>query len=161
MSLNIKIFKQQLKWCYLTLPSPLWCTSNFFQLLSPGYLCSSIAEQRSKVGIYKRDDMVSKPAVCEAVEAFLSRSQADLGQALPLHVEESLGDLQDHLLDVCQCWIPKLFVVFIFVDEFINLWIFGNADLHTIVTLCFVIFNVNTKTKFLQMFSDLRNFFFF
>lgn len=157
MSLNIKIFKQ-LKWCYLTLPSPLWFTSNFFQLLSLGYLCSSIPEQRSKVGIYKRDDMVSKPAVCEAVEAFLSRSQADLGQALPLHVEESLGYLQDYLLDVCQCWIPKLFVVFIFVDEVINLWIFGSADLHTMVTQCFIIFNVNTRTKFLEMFSYLRKF---
>lgn len=47
--------------------------------------------------------MVSKPAVCEAAEALLSRSKADLGQALPLHVEESLSLLQDHLLDVCQC----------------------------------------------------------
>lgn len=55
------------------------------------------------MSVYKPDDMVSRPAVREAVEAFLSRSQADLDQALPLHVEESLTYLQDHLLDVCQC----------------------------------------------------------
>lgn len=55
------------------------------------------------MSVYKPDDRVSRPAVQEAVEAFLSRSQADLDQALPLHVEESLTYLQDHLLDVCQC----------------------------------------------------------
>ncbi|MEQ2312531.1 CCR4-NOT transcription complex subunit 6, partial [Ameca splendens] len=31
------------------------------------------------------------------MDAFLSRSQADIGEALPLHVEESLTYLQDHL----------------------------------------------------------------
>lgn len=72
-------------------------------LLFPGYLSSSPPVQRGSVGTYKRDDELSKPAVCEAVEAFLSRSQADLGQALPLHVEESLGYLQDCLLEVCVC----------------------------------------------------------
>ncbi|XP_072295369.1 uncharacterized protein simc1 [Eucyclogobius newberryi] len=65
----------------------------------------SRTEQTIKVGswIYKPEDMVSKCAVREAVEAFLSRSQDDIGEALPLHVEESLTYLQDHLMDVCQC----------------------------------------------------------
>lgn len=74
-------------------------------LLSPGYLCNSVTEQRGRVStlVYKPDDKVSKLAIREAVETFLFRSQADLGQALPLHVEESLTYLQDHLLDVCQC----------------------------------------------------------
>lgn len=67
--------------------------------------------------VYKQDDMVSKAAVREAVEAFLSRSKADLGEALPLHVEESLTYLQDHLLDVCQCWIKTRFAVLMFLDE--------------------------------------------
>ncbi|XP_037635503.1 SUMO-interacting motif-containing protein 1 isoform X2 [Sebastes umbrosus] len=73
--------------------------------LISGYLCSSVSDQRSRAAnfVYKQEDVVSKPAIQEAVEAFLSRSQADLGQALPLHVEESLTYLQDHLLDVCQC----------------------------------------------------------
>ncbi|XP_029971323.1 SUMO-interacting motif-containing protein 1 [Salarias fasciatus] len=69
-----------------------------------GYLCSSKKDQRSKVStlVYKPHDVISAPAVREAVEAFLSRSRSDLGEALPPHVEESLTYLQDHLLDACQ-----------------------------------------------------------
>lgn len=83
----------------------LWMLLLSYNKAMKGYLCNSLAEPRGRVGmsVYKPDDMVSRPAVREAVEAFLSRSQADLGQALPLHVEESLTYLQDHLLDVCQC----------------------------------------------------------
>ena len=90
--------------------SPLWFTPNFFHVLHPGYLCSSVSEQRGRVGnlVFKPDDMVSQAAIREAVEAFLSRSQDDLGQDLPPHVEESLTYLQVHLLDVCQCWIKKI-----------------------------------------------------
>lgn len=79
------------------------CLTNLLHLFSPAYLCGSGSEQRDRFGTSKRDDLVSKPAVCEAVEAFRSRSQADLGQALPLHVAESLAYLQDYLLDICQC----------------------------------------------------------
>ncbi|KAM3867109.1 SUMO-interacting motif-containing protein 1 [Diretmus argenteus] len=53
--------------------------------------------------VHQPYDTVSRPAVREAVESFLSRSQADLGQALPLHVAESLTYLQDCLLNACQC----------------------------------------------------------
>ncbi|KAG8004079.1 SUMO-interacting motif-containing protein 1, partial [Nibea albiflora] len=83
----------------------LWMLLLSYNKAMKGYLCSSVSEQRGRVGtlVYKQDDMVTKTAVREAVEALLSRSQADLGQALPLHVEESLTYLQDHLLDVCQC----------------------------------------------------------
>lgn len=89
----------------LTLQCLFVCPPNLRYLLSTGYLCNSLTEPRGRVGmsVYKPDDRVSRPAVQEAVEAFLSRSQADLDQALPLHVEESLTYLQDHLLDVCQC----------------------------------------------------------
>ncbi|XP_070693562.1 uncharacterized protein simc1 [Pempheris klunzingeri] len=81
----------------------LWMLLLSYNKAMKDYLCSSVTEQRGRVGtlVYKQDDMVSKSAVREAVEAFLSRSQADLGQALPLHVEESLTYLQDQLLDVC------------------------------------------------------------
>ncbi|XP_068596877.1 uncharacterized protein simc1 [Brachionichthys hirsutus] len=83
----------------------LWMILLSYNKAMKGCLYSSVSEQRSRAGnmVYKRDDMVTKPAVCEAVEAFLSRSREDLGQSLPLHVEESLTYLQDHLLDVCQC----------------------------------------------------------
>ncbi|XP_035505012.1 uncharacterized protein simc1 isoform X1 [Scophthalmus maximus] len=83
----------------------LWMLLLSYNTEMKGDLCSSVSEQRGGVGtmIHKPDDKVSKSAIREAVDAFLSRSQADLGQALPLHVEESLSYLQDHLLDVCQC----------------------------------------------------------
>lgn len=83
----------------------LWMLLLSYSKAMNGFLCSSPAEQRGRVGtlVYKQDDKVSKSAVCEAVETLLSRSRADLGQALPCHVEESIFYLQDHLLDVCQC----------------------------------------------------------
>ncbi|KAM9375365.1 LOW QUALITY PROTEIN: uncharacterized protein simc1 [Pholidichthys leucotaenia] len=83
----------------------LWMLLFSYDKAMKGYLCNSLTEQRDRAGtlVYKKDDMVSKSAVHEATEAFLSRTQADLGQSLPLHVEESLTYLQDHLLDVCQC----------------------------------------------------------
>lgn len=83
----------------------LWMLLLSYNKAMKGYLCSSVTEQRGSVGtlVYKPDDIVTKPAIREAVEAFLSRSQADIGQALPFHMEESLTYLQDHLLDVSQC----------------------------------------------------------
>lgn len=82
----------------------LWMLLLSYSKAMKGCLASSTSEQIGKVGtlIYKPDDMVSKSAVNEAVDAFLSRSREDIGEALPLHVEESLTYLQDHLLDVCQ-----------------------------------------------------------
>ncbi|XP_030001849.1 SUMO-interacting motif-containing protein 1 isoform X2 [Sphaeramia orbicularis] len=83
----------------------LWMLLLSYNSAMKGYLNSSITGQRDRGGtlVYRPDDMVSKSAVCEAVETFLSRSQDDLGKALPRHVEESLTYLQDHLLNVCQC----------------------------------------------------------
>ncbi|XP_071373443.1 SUMO-interacting motif-containing protein 1 isoform X3 [Centroberyx affinis] len=83
----------------------LWMLLLSYNKVMKGHLCSSATERPRSVSalVHKPQDMVSRPAVREAVESFLSRSQADLGQALPLHVEESLTYLQDHLLDVCQC----------------------------------------------------------
>lgn len=83
----------------------LWMLLLSYNNAMKGYLCGSNTERRHRLGplVYKPEDMVSKCAVREAVEAFLSRSKDDVGEALPLHVEESLTYLQDHLLDVCQC----------------------------------------------------------
>ncbi|KAM4732374.1 uncharacterized protein simc1 [Anableps anableps] len=83
----------------------LWMLLLSYSKAMKGCLASSTSEQIGKVGtlIYKPEDMVSKSGVQEAVDAFLSRSQEDISEALPLHVEESLTYLQDHLLDVCQC----------------------------------------------------------
>ncbi|KAJ0050174.1 hypothetical protein NL108_014024 [Boleophthalmus pectinirostris] len=83
----------------------LWMLLISYSSAMKGYLIGSKIEQRDSVGtrMYKPEDMLSKSAVCEAVEAFLSRSQDDVGEALPPHVEESLSYLQDHLMDACQC----------------------------------------------------------
>ncbi|XP_068442280.1 SUMO-interacting motif-containing protein 1 [Clinocottus analis] len=83
----------------------LWMLLLSYNKAMKGYLCNLVSDQRGNLGnlVFKPDDMIFKPAICESVEAFLSRSKADLGQALPLHVEESLMYLQEHLLDVCQC----------------------------------------------------------
>lgn len=83
----------------------LWMLLLSYNNAMKGYLSGSKKEKSDRVGpsVYKPEDMVSKSAVREAVEAFLSRSQDDVGEALPFHVEESLTYLQDHLLDVCHC----------------------------------------------------------
>ncbi|CAN9514933.1 unnamed protein product [Ophioblennius macclurei] len=82
----------------------LWMLLLSYNKAMKGYLCSSKMDQRNKAStlVYKPHDVISAPAVKLAVEAFLSRSKADLGQDLPPHVEESLTYLQDHLLDACQ-----------------------------------------------------------
>uniref|UniRef100_A0A1A8I671 SUMO-interacting motifs containing 1 n=2 Tax=Nothobranchius kuhntae TaxID=321403 RepID=A0A1A8I671_NOTKU len=82
----------------------LWMLLLSYYRAMKGCLWSNSTEQRDKPGsfVYKPDDMVTKLAVRDAVDSFLSRSRADIGQDLPLHVEESLTYLQDHLLDVCQ-----------------------------------------------------------
>lgn len=59
-------------------------------------------EKRSYLGPFKKEDMISKTDVCEATKTLVARAQADLGQALPRHVQESLHFLSDSLLDVCQ-----------------------------------------------------------
>ncbi|XP_059201554.1 uncharacterized protein simc1 isoform X2 [Centropristis striata] len=120
LPMSLSLLLHYLKHCALT-PDPsdgtekwqrweelvhlLWMLLLSYNKAMKGYLCNSVSEQNGIVGnlVYKPDDKVSKPAIREAVEAFMSRSQADLGQALPLHVEESLTYLQDHLLEVCQC----------------------------------------------------------
>ncbi|XP_060935566.1 uncharacterized protein simc1 [Limanda limanda] len=83
----------------------LWMLLLSYNVAMKDILCSSVREQRDRVStmVYKPDDKITRSATREAVDAFLSRSRADLGQALPLHVEESLAYLQNHLLDVCQC----------------------------------------------------------
>ncbi|XP_061542323.1 SUMO-interacting motif-containing protein 1 isoform X2 [Phycodurus eques] len=83
----------------------LWMLLVSYNTTMKGYLYSSVSKQTSRACslVSKLDDTLTKAAICKAVEAFLARSQADVGQALPPHVEESLTYLQDFLLDVCEC----------------------------------------------------------
>ncbi|CAL8263929.1 unnamed protein product [Lota lota] len=80
----------------------LWMLLLSYNKVNKGDLRRPITETCERAAIAAPNDMVTKPAVCEAVESLLSRSRADLGQDLPDHIEESLSYLQDHLLDVCQ-----------------------------------------------------------
>lgn len=80
----------------------LWMILLSYNKVNKGDLRSPITEPRDRPMIATPNDAVSRQAVCEAVESLLSRSRADLGRALPDHIEESLSYLQDHLLDVCQ-----------------------------------------------------------
>ncbi|XP_029918418.1 SUMO-interacting motif-containing protein 1 isoform X2 [Myripristis murdjan] len=82
----------------------LWMLMLSYIRVMKGHLCSPVTERpaNANASVNKPHDMLCRSTVREAVESFLSRSHADLGQALPLHVEESLTYLQDHLLDVCQ-----------------------------------------------------------
>lgn len=83
----------------------LWMLLLSYNKAMKGCLNNAVTEQSGRVGMafYRAEDKVSKEAIREAIDVFLSRSRADLGEPLPLHVEESLSYLQDHLLDVCQC----------------------------------------------------------
>ncbi|XP_049600061.1 uncharacterized protein simc1 isoform X2 [Syngnathus scovelli] len=82
----------------------LWMLLVSYNTTMKGFLHNPASKQKRQPGslVNKKDDMLTKADICKSVEAFLSRSQADVGQALPLHVEESLTYLQDFLLDVCE-----------------------------------------------------------
>lgn len=71
-------------------------------VFSSGYVSQSFMEERSHLGPFKKEDVISQSQVCEAIDTLLARAQADLGQALPHRVEESLHFLRDSLYDVCQ-----------------------------------------------------------
>lgn len=59
-------------------------------------------QEKSYPGPFKKEDIISKSHVCEATKTLRARAEADLGQALPRHVEQSLHFLHNSLLDVCQ-----------------------------------------------------------
>ncbi|CAL8355213.1 unnamed protein product [Merluccius merluccius] len=80
----------------------LWMLLLSYNKVNKGDLRRPITEIRGCTAIATANDVVSRLAVCDAVESMLSRSRADLGQSLPDHIEESLSYLQDHLLEVCQ-----------------------------------------------------------
>ncbi|XP_034037069.1 SUMO-interacting motif-containing protein 1 isoform X2 [Thalassophryne amazonica] len=82
----------------------LWMLFLSYNKAMAGYLRSTDGDQSTRVAtlVYKPHDVLTTASVHEAIQAFLNRAQADLGQELPPHVEEALTYLQDHLLDVCQ-----------------------------------------------------------
>ncbi|KAM6953292.1 SUMO-interacting motif-containing protein 1 [Aplochiton taeniatus] len=81
----------------------LWMLLLSYDEVMKGHLRCSVTERAnySRPPVQTVHNVVPRSAVREAVEAFLARSQADLGQALPPHIDESLSYLQDHLMDSC------------------------------------------------------------
>ncbi|XP_003970417.2 SUMO-interacting motif-containing protein 1 [Takifugu rubripes] len=80
----------------------LWMFLHSYNKTMKGYLSQSFVQERSYLGPFKKEDVVSKSHICEATKTLRARAEADLGQALPHHVEQSLHFLRDSLLDVCQ-----------------------------------------------------------
>uniref|UniRef100_A0A4W5L4V6 Uncharacterized protein n=2 Tax=Hucho hucho TaxID=62062 RepID=A0A4W5L4V6_9TELE len=78
----------------------LWMLLLSYEEVMKGHLRSAVTERGGygRAPIQTVNDSLSRLAVQEAIEAILSRAQADLGQDLPQHVHESLTYLQDHLL---------------------------------------------------------------
>ncbi|KAK6298295.1 hypothetical protein J4Q44_G00313500 [Coregonus suidteri] len=78
----------------------LWMLLLSYEEVMKGHLRSAVTERwgYGRAPIQTVNDSLSRLAVQEAIEAILSRAQADLGQDLPPHVHESLTYLQDHLL---------------------------------------------------------------
>ncbi|XP_061786183.2 SUMO-interacting motif-containing protein 1 isoform X2 [Nerophis lumbriciformis] len=77
----------------------LWMLLFSYNTAMTEYLNSS-ARKPTGATVYKPEDVLTKADICKTLEAFLCRAKADVGQALPLHVEESLFYLQDLLLEV-------------------------------------------------------------
>lgn len=67
-----------------------------------GHLRYSITERfkLTRTPIWTQNDQVTRAAVQEAAEAFLSRAMEDLGHDLPSQIQESLSQLQEHLLSL-------------------------------------------------------------
>ncbi|XP_055744987.1 SUMO-interacting motif-containing protein 1 isoform X1 [Salvelinus fontinalis] len=78
----------------------LWMLLLSYEEVMKGHLRSAVTERGGygRAPIQTVNDSLSRLAVQEAIETFLSRAQADLGQDLPPHIHESLTYLQDHLL---------------------------------------------------------------
>lgn len=67
-----------------------------------GHLRYSVTERfkLTRPPMWSQYDQVTQAAVQEAAEAFLSRAVEDLGHDLPSQIQESLTQLQEHLLSI-------------------------------------------------------------
>lgn len=79
-----------------------WALYPAFNFCHPGHLHCPITKRfdRMNAPISTRDDQVNRSAVQEAVDAFLSRAADDIGQALPVEIQELLCQLQEHIADM-------------------------------------------------------------
>lgn len=67
-----------------------------------GYLHCPITKrfERTHAPLWTRDDQVKRSAVQDAADAFLTRATDDIGQALPMEMQELLCQLREHITDM-------------------------------------------------------------
>ncbi|MCI4379659.1 hypothetical protein PGIGA_G00230800 [Pangasianodon gigas] len=80
----------------------VWMLMLSYQEVITGHLRYSITERfkLTRTPMWTQNDQVTRAAVQEAAEAFLSRAVEDLGHDLPSQIQESLSQLQEHLLSI-------------------------------------------------------------
>ncbi|KAL7863583.1 hypothetical protein SRHO_G00125670 [Serrasalmus rhombeus] len=78
----------------------VWMLMLSYEEVMTGHLRCSITERftLTRAPMWTQNDQVTRASVQEAAEAFLSRAVEDLGHALPSQIQESLSQLQEHLL---------------------------------------------------------------
>ncbi|XP_031443362.1 SUMO-interacting motif-containing protein 1 [Clupea harengus] len=79
----------------------IWMLLLSYEEVMKGHLRCSITERStySRAPTWTLNDSLTPAVVQEAADAFLARTERDLGFSLPTHVQESLALLQQHLLD--------------------------------------------------------------
>ncbi|XP_055033586.2 uncharacterized protein simc1 isoform X1 [Misgurnus anguillicaudatus] len=79
----------------------LWMLTLSYEEAVTGHLNLPITERfdRMRSPLWTRNDQVTRSAVREAIDVFLSRAVKDVGQNLPTEMRESLFQLQDHIID--------------------------------------------------------------
>lgn len=80
----------------------LWMLMLSYEEVVTGHLHFPITKRfdRLHAPIWTQDDQVKCSAVQEAADAFLSRAADDIGQALPVELQELLSQLQEHITDM-------------------------------------------------------------
>ncbi|XP_072519701.1 uncharacterized protein simc1 isoform X1 [Salminus brasiliensis] len=80
----------------------LWMLMLSYEEVMTGHLRYSITERftLTRPPMWTQNDRVTRAAVQEAADAFLSRAVKDIGHALPSQTQESLSQLQHHLLGI-------------------------------------------------------------
>ncbi|XP_066504590.1 SUMO-interacting motif-containing protein 1 isoform X2 [Hoplias malabaricus] len=80
----------------------VWMLMLSYEEVMTGHLRCSITERftLTRTPLWTQNDQITRAAIQEAAETFLSRAMKDLGHALPSKTQESLSQLQEYLLSI-------------------------------------------------------------
>ncbi|XP_052005881.1 SUMO-interacting motif-containing protein 1-like [Xyrauchen texanus] len=86
----------------------LWMLMLSYEEVVTGHLRCPVPERfdRTRAPVWTVNDQVTRLAVREAAEAFLCRTAKDIGYPLPMEMQESLSQLQEHLTEISSV-IPR------------------------------------------------------